>query len=84
MPMSWLSDISGHIKALREVSDYQAEEVFECVNILHENGLSRGSKKKRSRSQNCTWDRRVILDSLQQSSTEEEEECLMESVSQTR
>lgn len=25
MPVSWLSDISLHIKSLREVSDYQAE-----------------------------------------------------------
>ena len=34
MPVSWLSDISVHIKALREVSDYQAEEVYQCVQLL--------------------------------------------------
>ena len=28
MPISWLSDISEHIKTLKEMNDFQTDEVF--------------------------------------------------------
>ena len=39
MPISWLSDISEHIKTLKEMNDFQTDEVFQIVNMLH-NGES--------------------------------------------
>jgi len=34
MPISWLSDISDHIKTLKEMNDFQTDEVFQIVNML--------------------------------------------------
>ena len=34
MPTSWLSDISEHIKTLKEMNDFQTDEVFYIVNML--------------------------------------------------
>ena len=38
MPISWLSDISEHIKTLKEMNDFQTDEVFQIVNMLHNSG----------------------------------------------
>ena len=35
MPISWLSDISDHIKQLKEMNDQQTEDVFQIVGMLH-------------------------------------------------
>ena len=35
MPISWLSEISDHIKQLKEMNDFQMDEVFRIVNMLH-------------------------------------------------
>jgi len=38
MPISWLSDISEHIKTLKEMNDFQTDEVFQIFNMLHLRG----------------------------------------------
>ena len=35
MPISWLADIAEHIKQLKEMNDFQTDEVFQIVNSLH-------------------------------------------------
>ena len=35
MPVSWLGEISTHIKQLKEMNDFQTDEVFQIVNMLH-------------------------------------------------
>ena len=35
MPINWLADIAEHIKQLKEMNDFQTDEVFQIVNILH-------------------------------------------------
>ena len=35
MPISWIADIADHIKQLKEMNDFQMDEVFQVVNTLH-------------------------------------------------
>ena len=35
MPVNWLADIADHIKQLKEMNDFQTDEVFQIVNMLH-------------------------------------------------
>lgn len=37
MPISWLSDIADHIKQLKEMNDFQRDEVYQLLNILSKN-----------------------------------------------
>jgi len=34
MPISWLSDLQEHIKQLKEMNDYQRDEVYKSLNML--------------------------------------------------
>jgi hypothetical protein len=34
MPVSWLSDIADHIRQLKEMNDFQRDEVYQLLNIV--------------------------------------------------
>ena len=66
MPISWLSDISEHIKTLKEMNDFQTDEVFQIVNMLHNSE----QQKKQDSADEMRWGTRNNGDS---NSTEEDE-----------
>lgn len=37
MPISWLSDIAEHIKQLKEMNDFQRDEVYQLLQLLSKN-----------------------------------------------
>ena len=80
MPISWLSDISEHIKTLKEMNDFQTDEVFQIVNMLHN---CESKKKTESADGMLQWRTRDnVADS---NSTEEDEKasCNESGISQT-
>ena len=71
MPISWLSDISEHIKTLKEMNDFQMDEVLQIVNMLHSSGGNPSLGKKALDTQN--WTRNG--DSNSTDEEEEEKSC---------
>lgn len=73
MPISWLSEIAEHIKQLKEMNDFQRDEVYQLLQILSKNeglALSNPSVSHVSSKPGSTYSAKERTNLLEESSTD--------------